>query len=116
MPVEQKKAFTVSTPAAAPQQLKSINTGRDKATVENHEIWVNTIDCNYNALTWIFSLLSFHEVYSTIGNYLALLEIHVTEEHFLSKWFHKEPSTSEEPFCVTQASLCWKTVLQIIKR
>ncbi len=41
---EQKKAYTVSTPdasvvvscRAAPQQLKSVYTGRDKATVENH--------------------------------------------------------------------------------
>ncbi len=24
---------------------------------------------------------------------------------FLSKWFHKEPLTSEEPFCFTKASL-----------
>ncbi len=32
---------------------------------------------------------------------------------FLSKWFHKEPLTSEEPFCVTKGSLWWKKVLQI---
>ncbi len=24
---------------------------------------------------------------------------------FLSKWFHKEPLTSEEPFCFTKGSL-----------
>ncbi len=35
---------------------------------------------------------------------------------FLSKWFHKEPLTSEEPFCFTKGSLWWKKVLQIIKR
>ncbi len=35
---------------------------------------------------------------------------------FLSKWFHKEPLISEEPFCFTKASLWWKKVLQIIKR
>ncbi len=39
-----------------------------------------------------------------------------TEEPFLSKWFHKEPLTSEEPFCFTKASLWWKKVLQIIKK
>ncbi len=33
---EQKKAYTVSTPDAAPQQLKSVYTGRDKETIENH--------------------------------------------------------------------------------
>ncbi len=38
------------------------------------------------------------------------------EEPCLSKWFHKEPSTSEEPFCFTKGSLWWKKVLQIIKR
>ncbi len=27
---------------------------------------------------------------------------------FLSKWFHKEPLTSEEPFCFTKGSLWWK--------
>ncbi len=32
---------------------------------------------------------------------------------FLSKWFHKEPLTSEEPFCFTKGSLWWKKVLQI---
>ncbi len=44
MSAEQKKAYTVSTPdatvvvscRAAPQQLKSVYTGRAKATVENH--------------------------------------------------------------------------------
>ncbi len=35
---------------------------------------------------------------------------------FLSKWFHKEPLTSEEPFCFTKYYLWWKKVLQIIKR
>ncbi len=35
---------------------------------------------------------------------------------FLSKWFNKEPLTSEEPFCFTKASLWWKKVLQNIKR
>ncbi len=35
---------------------------------------------------------------------------------FLSKWFHKEPLTSEEHFCFTKGSLWWKKVLQIIKR
>ncbi len=35
---------------------------------------------------------------------------------FLSKWFHKEPLTSEEPFCFTKGSLLRKKVLQIIKR
>ncbi len=35
---------------------------------------------------------------------------------FLSNWFHKEPLTSEEPFCFTKGSLWWKKVLQIIKR
>ncbi len=34
----------------------------------------------------------------------------------LSKWFHKEPLTSEEPFCFTKGSLWRKKVLQIIKR
>ncbi len=34
---------------------------------------------------------------------------------FLSKWFHKEPLTSEEPFCCTKGSVWWKKVLQIIK-
>ncbi len=40
------------------------------------------------------------------------------EEHFffLSKWFHKEPLTSEELFCFTKGSLWQKKVLQIIKR
>ncbi len=27
---------------------------------------------------------------------------------FLSKWFHKDPLTSEEPFCFTKGSLWWK--------
>ncbi len=35
---------------------------------------------------------------------------------FLSKWFHKELLTSEEPFCFTKASLLRNKVLQIIKR
>uniref|UniRef100_A0A672T0N9 G-protein coupled receptors family 2 profile 2 domain-containing protein n=1 Tax=Sinocyclocheilus grahami TaxID=75366 RepID=A0A672T0N9_SINGR len=35
---------------------------------------------------------------------------------FLPKWFHKEPLTSEEPFCFTKGSLWQKKVLQIIKR
>ncbi len=35
---------------------------------------------------------------------------------FLSKWFHKEPLTSEEPFCFPKGSLWRKKVLQIIKR
>ncbi len=35
---------------------------------------------------------------------------------FLSKWFHKESLTSEEPLCFTKDSLWWKKVLQIIKR
>ncbi len=35
---------------------------------------------------------------------------------FLSKWFHKEPLTSEETFCFTKGSLWRKKVLQIIKR
>ncbi len=34
---------------------------------------------------------------------------------FLSKWFHKEPLRSEEPFCFTKGSLPLKKVLQIIK-
>ncbi len=34
---------------------------------------------------------------------------------FLSKWFQKEPLTSEEPFCFTKGSLWRKKVLQIIK-
>ncbi len=34
----------------------------------------------------------------------------------LSTQFHKEPLTSEEPFCFTKGSLWWKKVLQIIKR
>ncbi len=34
---------------------------------------------------------------------------------FLSKWFHKEPSTFEEPFCFTKGSLWRNKVLQIIK-
>ncbi len=38
------------------------------------------------------------------------------EEPFLSKWFHKEPLTSEEPFCFTKGSLWRKNVLQIIKK
>ncbi len=29
------------------------------------------------------------------------------EEPFLSKWFHKDPLTSEEPFCFTKGSL-WR--------
>ncbi len=37
------------------------------------------------------------------------------EEPFLSKWYHEEPLTSEEPFCFTKASLWQKKVLQIIK-
>ncbi len=43
MSAEQKKAYTVSTPnvtvvvlRCAEKQLKSVYTGRDKATVENH--------------------------------------------------------------------------------
>ncbi len=35
---------------------------------------------------------------------------------FLSKLFHKEPLSSEEPFCFTKGSLWQKKVLQIIKR
>ncbi len=35
---------------------------------------------------------------------------------YLSKWLHKEPLTSEEPFCFTKGSLWRKKVLQIIKR
>ncbi len=38
------------------------------------------------------------------------------EESFLPEWFHKEPLTSEEPFCFTKGSLWRKKVLQIIKR
>ncbi len=38
------------------------------------------------------------------------------EEPFLTKWFHKEPLTSEESFCFTKGSLWQKKVLQIIKR
>uniref|UniRef100_A0A672MFC0 ZP domain-containing protein n=1 Tax=Sinocyclocheilus grahami TaxID=75366 RepID=A0A672MFC0_SINGR len=34
---------------------------------------------------------------------------------FLSKWFHKEPLTSEEPFCFTKGPLWRKKVLQITK-
>ncbi len=35
---------------------------------------------------------------------------------FLSECFHKEPLTSEEPFCFTKDALWWKKVLQIIKK
>ncbi len=35
---------------------------------------------------------------------------------FLSKWFHKEPLTSEELFCFTKVFLWRNKVLQIIKR
>ncbi len=35
---------------------------------------------------------------------------------FLSKWFHKEPSASEEPFCFTKACLWLNKVLQIRKK
>ncbi len=41
--VEQKKAYTVCTPDATPQQLKSVYTGRDKATVENHLKFVSIV-------------------------------------------------------------------------
>ncbi len=33
---EQKKAYTVCTPGATPQQVQSVYTGRNKATVENN--------------------------------------------------------------------------------
>jgi len=34
---------------------------------------------------------------------------------FLSKWFHKEPLTSEEPFCFTKGSLWQKEGLDYKK-
>ncbi len=40
---------------------------------------------------------------------ITLLKIKVLhdaiEEPFLSKWLHKDPLKSEEPFCVTKGSL-----------
>ncbi len=68
-------------------------------------------------IDWCISLVlnGFWSVY----NVYTLLKIKVPRCHrrtFLSKWFHKEPLTSEEPFCFTKASLWWKKVLQIIKR
>ncbi len=55
-----------------------------------------------------------------VTEFTTLLKIKVLhdaiEEPFLSKWFHKEPLTSEEPFCFTKGSLWRKKVLQIIKR
>ncbi len=69
---------------------------------------------NYNAksikimfivkLFFIYTLLKIKVLHNAIG------------EHFLSKWFHKGPLTSEEPFCFTNGSLWRKRVLQIIKR
>ncbi len=46
---------------------------------------------------------------------LKIKELHdAIEEPFLSKWFNKEPLTSEEPFCLTKCSLWRNKVLQII--
>ncbi len=59
-------------------------------------------------------------VLELVHNLFTLLKIKVlhnaTEEPFLSKWFHIEPLTSEEPFCFTKGSLWQKKVLQIITR
>ncbi len=47
---------------------------------------------------------------------IKVLHDAIDRRTFLSKWFHKEPLTSEEPFCFTKGSLWRKKVLQIIKR
>ncbi len=45
---------------------------------------------NENGMSTIFKIKVLHDA---------------IEEPFLSKWFHKEPLTSEEPFCFTKCSL-----------
>ncbi len=40
----------------------------------------------------------------------------MTSKNLLSKWFHKEPLISAEPFCFTKDYLKRKKVLQIIKK
>ncbi len=67
---------------------------------------------NYALYVWISHAQSVTAAY-TLKNQGAL---RCHRRTFLSKWFHKEPLTSEEPFCFTKGYLWWKKVLQIIKR